>query len=469
MNFREIYTNANDKIKIDYLYELLRNNPALRTEFLKIVQTSNTQNKASVSYEMFVKHLEDSRKEFVDSMESLILYDLDWEFYEPPHGGYIPEWEAYDSMAEDIVNDTFGGMEDEVIDYLLQGRLSLLLADLLSFHLAALETDIPNPDSVLDDDISEYLIRFKLEEWLNLTINKLPDARIDDGEIIAVLKYFFRYIEDNDRARLIKTYEPVLLEMLNKVSDKKALPLVEELTSIEQRYFPIIANRLVKLTDRKNWEKVAQNIMFEDEVIGHDLLKKYEKKGEKQKYLETAEKLFKNNPGYWSKYLVESIKPDDNKRLFIDVNRRYCIDNDNVEYYRKIRPYLSENEKEQLLNEISRKNSLSAEILKEEGEYERIKSIIEPLAGQWGFEERLLNTIKDYDPAFAFNMIEKHIETLLQHERNRHTYQKVAQWLVYATQLKGQNDRAIKLTMRWFTRRPALPAMRNEFKKAGLV
>ena len=469
MTFKEIFNATGDSYKMQFLFELLEKDSNLQKAFLNRVPSLLTVNKEpEQNFDDFSKQISESYENFLERMRTVNIEDVDWENYVPPHSGYVEEWEAYESMAEDEIENAFFDFDNNILQHLLQGKISGVTVDLLAFLKAAFDNNIDDPNYIFDG-VENYLIDFKLKEWIDFTVKKLPDSRLDDFEIVNTVKLFFRYFDENIEPKYISLFDELLQSLIEKVSDKDKLPALNKLTLIKKMYFPKFATTYIKYTDKTNWENVALEVMFDDKSVGEELLNEYLQNGEHSKYIETAKKLFVNDEHYWVEKIINHIKPEDDKHFYIKLNTRYCIDKNNVKYYRKIKDLLTEDDKRNILADVNYKHELKAEILKEENEYGKIKELIKELSGTWNFSKAILNTIKDFDPDFGFDMINKHVGKLMNDsKRKRSTYERIAGFLKYAKTINGQQTKADELILNLYNHKPNLPALKDEFRRAGL-
>ena len=469
MNFKEIYNATDDSFKMQFLFELLEKDNRLQKVFLNSIPSlSSVGSKPEQNFDDFSRQISRSYENFLDRMQIIDIAEVDWDDYIPPHSGYVEEWEAYESMAEREIENAFSDFENNLLQFLLQGRVSGVIVELIAFLKAAFDNDIDDPNCIFDG-VEDYLINYKLKEWINFTIKKLPDSRLDDNEILNALKLFFRYFKENIDPEYILLFEKLLLYLLEKIQDKNKLPSLNKITSINKKYFPKLATEIIKHTDKTNWEKTAVELMFDDKSVAEELLDKYLKSGERDKYIKTAGKLFESDEHYWAEKIINHIKRQDDERFFVKLNLRYCIDSNNVKYYIKIKELLTENDKRNILAKLNYNLELKAEILKEEKEYEKIKELIKESAGSWDFTNVLLNTIKDYDPDFTLEMIRIHVAKLMSDsKRNRSTYQRIAGFLKYAKTIESQQEKVDELILSLYNHKPNLPALKDEFRKAFL-
>ncbi len=471
MTFKQLFEKSDDEFKIEYLFRLLENDPVIRNDFLsKMPPVQRAEQTALMDYGEFKEKTSRSYEVFLSLIGEIDLEALDWDSYVPPHGGYVEEWEAYDAMAEQEIEKALGGFEDDVLKSLLQGKLSEVMVDFAAFLKAAYDSDIDDPYDILDDP-AYYLINIKLIEWVDFIKNKIPHSKIDDDEIINSVNLLFLFMEENKEVQdNIRVFEEFLVVLIEKISDKSRLQRLSGVFSVDKRYYPKFAITLVKYIDKDSWEKLARELLFEDQTIGEQLLEWYLQNGKKVNYIDVAKKLFAQNEHIWAEKIVDNILPEYDERFYVDVNIVCCARSGQVKYYKKVNALLSADEKKSFMDKIKNNYNLTAEVLKEDGEYDQIMRIIEKLPGTWNFQKKILNTVKDNYPDFTFHMLEKHISNLMKGEgRNRMTYKQIAEWFIYAKSISGQDHKMNSLISQLYNHKPNLPALKDEFRMAGIV
>ena len=473
MNFDKLFEQTDNSVKIKFLKRVLTSDKALVKKFLEYIP--------EITPDIPVEHLNITEfsnkvllayKEFTKSMEALNLEDFDWECYVAPNNDYIEEWEAYDSMAEQEIEEAYGDFEGEILESLLHGNIVDILIDFLAFYRAAIDARINNPFDVLEH-VNDYLIETKLREWIDFTTKKIVVTHLADDEIISAIVQFFKYFDapKKDAAKSIDFFENFLIALISKVSDKGAIPTLDKITSIDSTYFPGFANAMIKKTgSQDDWEHLALHLYMTDKQIAEELLSYYHEANQHQKYIETAKKLFSNNQAYWCISLQQHISAKDDSRFYVDVNLQCCTSTSEIKYYKNVKKLLSKDKKESFIENIKYNIELKAFIFKEDGEFERIKPLVKSLDSLWNSSEKVLDTIKNVYPEFVFEKIPKHINSLMSDsKRNRYTYIEIANWLKYANQIPNHREKTIKLTTKLFNHKPNLPALKDEFRKAGII
>jgi len=473
MNFDKLFEQTDNSIKIEFLKRILTSDKALRKKFFGYIPAITPDIPARNLYiTEFSNKVLLGYKEFTESMEALNLEDFDLEHYVEPHNGYIEEWEAYDSMAEQEIEEAYGDFEDEILESLLQGNIVDIMIDFLAFYRAATDARINNPFDVLEP-VNDYLIETKLSEWIDFTTKKIVVTNLTDDHIINAIVQFFIYFgsQKKDAAESIDFFENFLIALINKVSDKGAIPILDKITSIDSTYFPGFANAMIKRTgSHDDWENLALHLYMTDKQVAEELLSYYTVANQHQKYIETAKKLFTNNKAYWCISVQQHISAKDDSRFYIDVNLQCCTSTSKIKYYKNVKKLLSKDEKESFIENLKYNTELKAFIFKEDGEFEKIKPLVKSLDSLWNSSEKILDTIKNVYPEFVFEKIPKHINSLMSDsKRSRHTYIEIANWLKYANQIPNHREKTIKLTTKLFNHKPNLPALKDEFRKAGII
>ncbi|MDO8928411.1 MAG: hypothetical protein Q7J86_10455 [Bacteroidota bacterium] len=72
-------------------------------------------------------------------------------------------------------------------------------------------------------------------------------------------------------------------------------------------------------------------------------------------------------------------------------------------------------------------------------------------------------------PLIAWEMIKKSITHKMAKLRSRETYSEIASMLKKAKKIEGMDEDIRKLTSELYNQKPNLPALKDEFRKAGLV
>ncbi|MEA3497187.1 MAG: hypothetical protein U9R42_14260, partial [Bacteroidota bacterium] len=294
MDFKEIFNKVSEKEKTDYLFQLLNKDDKLKKNFINSISiNSDTTSSKTIENHEFAELVKDSFDEYISDMESLNMEDTDWENYVAPHSGYIPEWEAVQYMAEQEADELFDGLKEYFISLLFKNKLESLLAELLAFHFASKEADINDPYCNLGDPANDYFVEMQ-KSFVDYAIEKISIASIKDSILINSIKLFFKYFETEKKDSIedIKTFEGLLLALLNSIDNKENIKQLSNITKINKKYFPRYSLRLEKrLGNKISWLEHAKRFYLLDEKVGNEFLEHYYKE-DIGKYVSTAKELF---------------------------------------------------------------------------------------------------------------------------------------------------------------------------------
>ncbi len=474
MTFKEIYDKTPDDFKTDFLYQVLNENSRLKNKFLEsIPSVKEVATQEIIAYDDFKNMVDAAYNDFLELLQDIDLANLDWEDYTPSHSGYIPEWEALTELGEQEVENVLGGFKDEMISKLLQGNITEIVSDFLAFYQAAADADIDDPEYCFET-INDYLVDTQLREWIMKAIGKIPFTRLNDDNVINVIKLFFEYYHNNKQDNLneIRFFEDFLISILDSISDKSKILYFEQFSKIDKKYCPLFVSAVMKYnTGNNNREAILRELMFTDKNIGEELLKYYLENKETGKYLETAKQLYETDKEFWAQKVCSHISPDDDRDFFVEVNFQCYLKTAEITYYKKIKSLLSSSEKENFINRIHRNTLLKIKIYEVDKEFDKIKEIVNKIdVDSWYFSKEIMLPIINVYQEFCFNKIAKKIDKIMSGEkRNRYSYQNIVEWIFFAEKVPAHRDSVEALVNKLYTHKPPLPALKDEFRKAGLV
>ena len=157
------------------------------------------------------------------------------------------------------------------------------------------------------------------------------------------------------------------------------------------------------------------------------------------------------------------------KDLFFKVFFDLTINKQEIRYYKKIRAFFNKDSFYELKQVLNYNPVFLVEILEVEKKHEEIKAIIEENHKNiWDLEYFLHPVLKIY-PEFCFGIIKSVTEIIIEKNRSRNYYQRIASFLQLGKNIPGYDNQLIELTMQLYNHKPSLPALKDEFRKAGIV
>lgn len=466
MEFKSLYGNAADQIKLDFLDGIISENPKLQEAFLNFL--SNTQQPVENSYESFSEIVVQTLEIYKTNFEDVDLENPDWESYKPFHSGYIEEWEAYQAASEQEFDQIFDEFKSEALDTIIRQEPDELTALLVGLYEATQDSDVPDPVYSFHD-VNEYLLS-EHKRIMNEIIEKFRLSAISSHAILNATELFFRYCDKEypKNEHFPGYFEDFLLALVGKSDASEKILSAIDRSKVERKTLP----RLVLLLNQKSgnsseWLQSARQFYRHNNEVATQLLRHYIENNTSE-FLKLANELFEKEPGHWAQQLKDYVLPELDTALFVNVYYRLVVDKKSMKDFHKLRPYLPDEELEKLLQETKHDTPFIVRVLAAEQRYEVIKRMVELHPGDWHFPEMISPLLAVY-PEFCFNRISNKARQTIENERGRSVYQRVVEWLQLADAIPGFKPQARLLARELYNHKPNLPALRDELRQGGLV
>jgi len=467
MNFKEKYTKTPDTLKLKFLDAIIAQNNALQEEFMAFARSENNE-AGSPLYEHFLGLVQSVQTGYRKQFEGVDTENPDWENYRAPHSGYIKEWEAYQYASEQEFETIFDKFRSDATDRIIRQKADELTAMLIGLYEATQDAEIIDEvDSF--DDVNEYLLS-EHTDTMNALIEKLRLSAVSGHVILASFEMFFRYCDSEypGNPHFANHFGQLLIVLAEKSGHAGRLLAIIDSSEVERQALPELVLLLNKnVGNNAEWLQSARQFYRNNEAVGRQLLEFYFET-DKGAFIETARELFPANGFLWAKFLQQYVSPQLDEDLFVRVFRQLAIQEKKIGYYNKIREYLTQAECNNLLKELEWDKAFVVEILEVEKRYGDIKTLVEQNPDDWHYTEMITPILTVY-PGFCFQHIKnKAIETL-QNNRSRSVYERIASWLQLTQNIPGFETEKRELVHKLYNRKPNLPALKDEMRKAGLV
>jgi hypothetical protein len=467
MDFKYLYENATEKLKLDFLDAIISENLNLQKAFANFANSVKNQ-KTEITYQRFNEIVVETVKYYKARFEEVDLENPDWDYYHPSYEGYMEEWEQYQEASEQEFSQIFDQFKAGAVDTIIQQKPEELAAMLVGLYKAALIVDVPDPICSFED-VNEYLLE-EHNRIMNEIAEKILLSAVSNSAIITTCILFFRYTQKEypENEHFAAYFENFLLVICGKSNQPGKILSVIDQSKTERKSVP----RLVLLLHQKagnmqEWLQAARQYYLLDNNVAAQLLAYY-LNHDKPEFIKLANELFAKEPGYWAKQLREYITAELDSSLFVSVFYRLVVDEKSMNDFLKLRPHLSEEKLEQLIKEINYDKPFKVQVLASEKRYEEIKKIVELHSDDWHFTELITPILKVY-PEFCFNQISRKARRTIEKERGRSVYQRVVKWLQLADTIPGFKPQNRLLARELYNHKPILPALRDELKQGGLV
>lgn len=467
MEFKELYQQTPDDAKLKFLEAITSQNPELQKQFIRCVETSINRDD-SYTFKDFFRETEETKNLYLSLFEGVDLEDPDLDNYVPPHSGYLEEWEVYQAASEQELDEIFGQFRTSAFDVIIQHQPERLLALLIGLFEAITDTDLEDPYGSFGD-IHEYLFD-EFDVVMLAVVDKVKLSPLGESVIVPAWTLFFSYYDRNPSAGIgfARTFEPLLMALAEKpVSREKLLPALDQ-SSLSRENIPLLTLLLMEMAqDMEGWLKTAQQTYREDEEVARKLLKHYYT-NDSDKFKKLSRELYEKENFIWSAFLKDFVSPENDIDLYIDVFYQLTIHKTDISYYKKVNSFLSEEQKNTLLEKVNWNKPIVTQILSIEKRYADIKKMIESGCLQSDFQHVIAPILEVY-PDFCFREITSRVYKTLENARGRSTYQVICDWLSLSQKIPGFIKEKQDVISQLYHHKPNLPALKDELRKAGLV
>jgi len=451
--------------KLEFLNRLLEKNEALRMQYNEFVSEKNTDD--SVEYDLFIaEHTDD----FITLLENLDLHDPDWENYIPRHSGYVEDWEVMEHLAEEMVGEVSEGIRDEIIGYFEEGRTDLAMLCLVSATDAFLRAEIDEDGGVFFD--TDGLRDQEIKQLHAYVTGYLDTIVFSNRHIFTFTKELFRHFNEHHREDeyYLRFFEPLLLA---QARDRECCEYMERTISelnIPPELIPILSTTLYKaLNNKEKWLETAVRVVEIDKTVARELMEEYYQRNYND-FLKTAVRLWKADKFRWElgNFIFDRINQDKSPEFYKEVLIWLTQHEKSISQYKLLRKILTDSEKEEMLQENILDHGFYTKMLKVEGRNRDILEFIKKNRDSLSFNY-MIPLIFDEYPDESFQILKNKIEMALENERGRSVYRQIVEWLKLASQIEASNEKLKQLIHQLYTMKPALPALKDEMRQAGII
>lgn len=467
MVFKTIYGQSPDNLKLKFLDAIIIHNDELREEFVAFAR-SGVDGTPVFSYDNFLELVQAVQSSYKEHFERVDLENPDWGNYQPPHSGYIEEWQAYQIASEQEFEAIFEGFRSEAVTKIIKQRPDELIAMLTGLYEATQDAEVPDEVGSFHD-VNEHLLS-EHNNTLNAVIEKLRLSALSENKISTAFELFFRYCDDEypGNFHFAGHFEQLLIALAEKSDNVNQLLDLLNQSDIEQQAMPELVLFLNKKAgNNEEWLQSARQFYRSSVPVAKELLEYYFGT-DKGAFTKTACELFPADDYLWAQFLQQYITPGLDKELFVNVFLTLTVVDRDIQHYYKIREFLTEIDFNQLLEKIGWDKVFVVKILEIEKRFDDIKALVGKSTDIWHFAETIAPILSVY-PGFCFGQIKTMAINTLQAERGRHIYERIAALLKLTDRIPGFETERRALIQQLYTHKPNLPALKDEMRKAGLV
>ena len=467
MDFNSLYRSTSNETKLQFLDALLNQNEELQKQFVKYAETPEGAGQ-HLSFPEFCEEVEDTRILYLDFFGEIDTENPDLDHHVASHSGYMEEWEVYQEASEQEVREIFEHFRNKALDTIISQEPDKLLAMLAGLFLAVEQADIEDPVESFDD-FNQHLM-WEFDAMMNTVIEKVKMAPLGNSVISSAFSLFFSYCDREypGNKGFVRNFERLLAGISEKSNSPGELLSILDQSSMKLEDMPVLTLLLMKKSrNEEGWLQMAQKTYRDDVEVARQLLKYYYE-NDPDHFRKTGRELFDRDQRSWAPFLQDYVTPETDRSLYVDVFFQLTFDQDNIDHYRKIRGFLSDAEKNDLIEKMSWRRTFVVQILEIEERYEEIKQMVESNWVEYEFSNMIRPILNIY-PEFCFNEITRRVREALETRRGRGTYRTIAEWLKLSQEIPGFFNEKREIINELYHHKPNLPALKDELRRAGLM
>lgn len=456
--------------KIRFLKEALSSSESLQQQFVNYF--AETENQPSEDFLVFNESVKEEAAFYIEELESINLEDFDWEDWEAPHNGYIPEYEAEQMMAETEVEGYFSSIFSNIGHELSSGNLEKSFAKITGLLIACQEANVDDPNENLGDPNHYFFDQFKaMADNLAMIIDKtIVNQHTVSKTVTNVLTCF-----EKGEANGFKT----------SVHDKLLLNLVTKQPAVWEGLFPVFKNSVqhkksfpkTSLFVIRNgssldtdWIETAELLCTADPAIALELLDHYANE-DFASFYRVAKATFEKFPRELCDFLLLHI--DDKRDPFFSKQVLACkVENSReIKDYMRIAQLMGEQEKKDFINSFKNgwDTAFYIQILELEGLLAEILDFAQKWYRNLGELEMILKPVLFKYPEACGKIVSEKISKQLESSMGRDIYSEAADLLRFLAGNPICLPMVKTFTLELLAKYSRRPALKQELKKRDLI
>ncbi len=467
MQFEKQYNNSADSLKLKFLNGIIQHNANLQSAFVSFIQSEQKDTEV-FPMKKFMEIVSMTKEKYQHDFEEVDFENPDWENYHAPHSGYIEDWKAYQQASEQEFEAIFNSFTSEAVNKILAQKPIELTAMLIGLYEATLDAEIED-DMGNFEDVNEHLLT-EFISTTNAVTDKIKIAAISEKSVSTAFEKFAEYADSEYPGNLhfAGYFEHFLIALAEKSTNANQILSIIDKSGIERKSVPELILLLNKNSGNKTeWLQSATQFYRINKEVAKQLLQFYYESDELC-FVKTANELFDTDKRFWAGFLKDFITVEFDRMLYINVFYQLVVDTYEISHYLKIREYLTENNLNKLLGEVTWNKVFQVRILEVEKRFESVKTIVEKNSDDWHYTE-IIRPILGMYPEFCFQHIKNKAIKTIENQRGRDVYVRVSSWLKLTQDIPGFDVEKRDLITRLFNHKPNLPALKDEMRKAKLV
>ncbi|MBI9066990.1 MAG: hypothetical protein JEZ09_06835 [Salinivirgaceae bacterium] len=473
--FIELFNSIDLQQKSNFLLKIIGKDISIKNCFVEQFKQHAEDARLSpkiYNIEELIQEIDIEANEFAEVLSQLDFEETDWHRW-TPCDEYVPDYEIAQKVAQDEAEEIFSEARETLEYEIKYGTLCCIVKEFIVIVHAASQAEINDPYCNLSDPANEYFIDEAIE-----VIKKHSDEilrknyHLSDYESSLELIFAFNSLHYASLPLLLESVSVLLYSIIRNQEHAEYVWMLKGKYNTKLQLVPKLNEHICSLlNNRELWINELELCFLEEYNTSLKLMDYYFKHDIKtfnKKTLLLADRFKSSVTGY----LIDKIEKE--TTLHIKLLKEKVEAGDNRRYFNELKKYLKAHDLKAFIALIGSKQ-IQADLYICEKMYDELEKLIK---GELKQKDTLYSSL-EFDkavkglytnkPDVAWELTQKEISKQMKNNRGRGTYAYIAKLLKQSGQILGKakmvNDEIIKL----FNHQPRLPALKDEFKKTGIV
>ncbi|MFN4147701.1 MAG: hypothetical protein ACK4GN_17900, partial [Runella sp.] len=329
--------------------------------------------------------------------------------------------------------------------------------------------------------IGDY-VEYNKNIWASMTKNivavaqKRPFAAATVKKAVDLLIERHNLLENDPNSDLyynLKDFESLLIAIVGDVECALYIKEVFQKNNLIDTPTIYVMLHIAQLTkDISYWLQLSKEYAQFDVKITENLLEYFKEHQLINDFKQEANRLYPYHKNDIDKLIISTLSYEDAPILYVKALRHYCLRRKDIELYKRLRPYLDEEERKQIAKgeKGNYLNPFYIQILEVEQRYDKMLKYIDN-DSFWGDSRfgSVLEIVARYFPDETFLLIKTQARAALASgQRGRTIYASIASWLAAAKKVPSLEKPVFQFTIALVSEYNRMPALKDEFRSVGL-
>jgi hypothetical protein len=467
--------------KENFLLEILKENSTYRDRFRILVL-----GQIDAESETTAAEIRDAVKEEIENFD-LRDYERFYAHYNP-RDGWRDESELIYEGASDELENIFSGYTDSIKNHLGSGNIVEAAKELVGLYegIAMVDEDKieDDIDIFFDGVVSELMSHFSnfMGEFVEFfqAVDKNEDALLRISEIIVhCLRYYHEDKSDvslydyADEYTMTTLFKPLLKELVCTGKTARYWDSTLEQLDIKGNTTDEVQLKIAEVLGDKNiWLQVAEKNFESNPLVAQNLLDFYKQEKNNDNFIRVGRFALAAWGDKFDRYLCENLDKEEDPDFFADILSHCAKREKSIPLFREYKELFGQKAAKAFIDKLKDEREYKLyyiKLLEEEKDFPTILQYVKDNIHDWDFEYYIRPIITIY-PGECVEIISKKTNDFLENSTGRNYYARAVQWLKLLLKIKDKEikekiQRYFNALFRVYNRRPAL---KDELKKAGI-